>query len=635
MSRAISSTNVLIDGKVRPATIIYSTDSGRILHIEYSVLQKADPILAAFAVAASSYKNVSPYVVMAGLVDAHVHLNEPGRTEWEGFDTGTRAAAAGGVTTVIDMPLNAIPPTTTVSNFNLKINAARGKTWVDVGFWGGIIPSNLEHLVPLIRMGVRGFKGFMIDSGVDEFPAITPAYIRKAMRVVKGHQTMLMFHAEMQPHLLHQPPVSVEANGNNTPKLVANTSHALFSLDAAVMSDEDSETLMSSYVDESSVDVPGIDNLSLGVSASFISRAPKPVVKLLSAQKPDHDFILPQRKPRLESNLTDTQISALAKSPYLQASEPQFGKLARLANPNHESEQVDLYKSPLAKPLDFATEEFLQNYEEPLNIAQREDHDLDGVDPTLYASFLASRPDNFETTAIAEIIDCSLKNPQVPLHIVHLATHEAVPLIKAAKARGLPITAETCFHYLSLTAEKISNCHTHFKCCPPIRTDSNRKLLWSALRSGVITTVVSDHSPCTPDLKGLEKGDFFSAWGGISSVGFGLPILYTEGQKLQPPVTLAEISTWCSWNTARQVGLAHKKGKIAVGYDADLLVFDPEVKYVVQNDQTFFKNKLTAYDGMEFQGKVVETIVRGNAVFNLEDGHIDKPVGRLILEPRT
>lgn len=634
MSRAISSENVLLDGKVGPATIIYSIDSGKVLHIEYSVLLLDHPILETFAVHPTSYRNVTPNVVMAGLVDAHVHLNEPGRTEWEGFDTGTRAAAAGGVTTVIDMPLNAIPPTTTVGNFNLKINAARGKTWVDVGFWGGIVPSNLDHLVPLIRMGVRGFKGFMIDSGVDEFPAVTPAYIRKAMRVVKGHQTMLMFHAEMQPHLSHQPPVSIEANGHGTPKLVANLTHALFTIDGAI-SDEDSETLMSSHADDSTIDVPTIDNLSLGVSASFISRAPKPVVKLLSAQKPGEDFILPQRKPRLDSNLTETQISALAKSPYLQASEPQFGKLARLANPNHESEQVDMYKSPLAKPLDFATEKFLQNHEEPLSMAKKDDHDLEGVDPTLYASFLASRPDNFETTAIAEIINCSLKNPQVPLHIVHLATHEAVPLIKAAKARGLPITAETCFHYLSLTAEKISNCHTHFKCCPPIRTDSNRKLLWSALRSGVITSVVSDHSPCTPDLKGLEKGDFFSAWGGISSVGFGLPILYTEGQKLQPPVTLAEISTWCSWNTARQVGLSHKKGKIAVGYDADFLVFDPEVKYVVKNDQTYFKNKLTAYDGREFQGKVVETIVRGHAVFNLKHGHIDKPVGRLILEPRT
>lgn len=634
MSRAISSINVLTDGAVGPATIIYSPNSGKILRIDYSILQSNDPIFVLFDVGPRDYRDVSPLVVMPGLVDAHVHLNEPGRTEWEGFDTGTRAAAAGGVTTVIDMPLNAIPPTTTIANFNLKIAAARGKTWVDVGFWGGIVPSNLDHLVPLIRMGVRGFKGFMIDSGVDEFPAITPAYIKKAMKVVKGHQTMLMFHAEMQPHLLHQPPVLVETIGEKTPKLIPNERHAQFLIDTAT-SDNDSDLLTSSISDDGILNGSNIDDLNLGVSASFISRAPKPVVKLLSIQKPDEKFVLPSEKPRLESNLTEAQSNALAKSPYLQASEPQFGKLARLANPTHESQQVEWYKSPLAKPLDFDSEKFLQNYDEPMEMARLEDHDLDGVDPTSYASFLASRPDNFETTAIAEIIDCSIRNPQVPLHIVHLATHEAVLLIKAAKAEGLPITAETCFHYLSLTAEKISNCHTHFKCCPPIRTDSNRKLLWSALRSGVITTVVSDHSPCTPDLKGLNKGDFFSAWGGISSVGFGLPILFTEGQKLLPPVTLAEISKWCSWNTARQVGLSHKKGKIAVGYDADFLIFDPHVKYIVRNDLTYFKNKLTAYDGMEFQGKIVETIVRGNTVFNLAEGHINKPVGRLILEPRA
>ncbi|SGZ58932.1 CIC11C00000001996 [Sungouiella intermedia] len=480
MSRALASTNVLINEEVAPATVVFSIESGKILHISPRILKVNDPILVEYNVDPHDFRVVSPLVIMPGLVDAHVHLNEPGRTEWEGFATGTQAAAAGGVTTVIDMPLNAIPPTTTVGNFNLKINAAKGKTWVDVGFWGGMVPDNLDSLIPLIRMGVRGFKGFMIDSGVDEFPAISPKYIHRAMKKVTGEQTVLMFHAEMQPHHLHQPP-----------------------------------------------------------------------------------------------NLND-----------------------------------------------------------PLKMAQAEDLALADVDPTLYASFLASRPDNFETTAIAEIINCLMLNPKVPLHIVHLATHEAIPLIRAAKAKGLPVTAETCFHYLSLTAEKISNCSTHFKCCPPIRTDANRKLLWRALRNGIITTVVSDHSPCTPDLKGLEKGDFFSAWGGISSVGFGLPILFTEGQKLYPPVRIQEISRWCSWNTAKQVGLSHKKGKIAVGYDADLLVFDPNCSYVVQNDQVFFKNKLTAYDGMTFQGRVVETFVRGNSVFTFKKGHSEVAKGQLILEPR-
>lgn len=647
MSRALASSHVLLDEVVAPATVVFSTESGKILYIAHRVLKKDDPVLLQYNVLPEDYRDVSPHVIMPGLVDAHVHLNEPGRTEWEGFATGTQAAAAGGVTTVIDMPLNAIPPTTTVANFNLKINAAKGQTWVDVGFWGGLVPDNLDSLIPLIRMGVRGFKGFMIDSGVDEFPAISPKYIHHAMKKVKGEQTVLMFHAEMQPHHLHQPPVLVEEFGDKTPKLIPNERHAHFSIDDELSEDENqtadtTETSIDNSLENSVDDIEPmrseIEALDLGMSASFINRAPKPVVSLLNKHRGTEDEHENCKLPHNHAGsidhkvLTDEQALALAKSPYLQASEPQFGKFARLANPNHEN--IDAVASPLAKPLDFDTIKFKENMNDPLEMARAEDLTLADVDPTLYASFLASRPDNFETTAIAEIINCSMLNPHVPLHIVHLATHEAIPLIRAAKAKGLPVTAETCFHYLSLTAEKISNCHTHFKCCPPIRTDANRKLLWRALRNGIITTVVSDHSPCTPDLKGLEKGDFFSAWGGISSVGFGLPILYTEGQKLHPPVRLQEISRWCSWNTAKQVGLSHRKGKIAVGYDADILVFDPECTYVVRNDQTFFKNKLTAYDGMEFQGRVVETLVRGNSVFALEEGHSDVAMGTLILEPR-
>lgn len=649
MSRAIASTQVVLDETVGPATVIFSAESGKILHVARRILPRTDPVLVHFNVLAADYRNVSPLVVMPGLVDAHVHLNEPGRTEWEGFATGTQAAAAGGVTTVIDMPLNAIPPTTTVANFNLKISAARGQTWVDVGFWGGMVPHNLDHLVPLIRMGVRGFKGFMIDLGVDEFPAILPQYIHRAMATVEGEQTVLMFHAEMQPHHLHEPPVLVEAVGDRTPRLVPNERHAHFSIEA--LSDDESEETDSVHQSlndpgndpedaTGALSLPdGMEALDLGMSASFINRAPKPVVHLLNTHRcpgGDHEnCTLPHNHAGSIDHrvLTDAQARALAKSPYLQASEPQFGRFARLANPNHEA--VAAVTSPLAKALDFASEKLLENSADPLLMAQAEDSTLLNVNPTLYASFLASRPDNFETTAIAEIINCSMQNPRVPLHIVHLATHEAIPLIRAAKARGLPVTAETCFHYLSLSAEKISNCLTHFKCCPPIRTDANRRLLWRALRSGIITTVVSDHLPCTPDLKGLEKGDFFSAWGGISSVGFGLPILFTEGQKLQPPVSLPEIVRWCSWNTAKQVGLSHRKGRLAEGYDADILVFDPECGYVVRNDQTFFKNKLTAYDGMEFQGRVVETLVRGNLVYEVDAGHSDVPMGSLILEPRV
>lgn len=647
MSRSLSSTKVLLGSDLVPATIIFSIESGKILHIENRVVDEDDPILRLYNVLRPDHRNVSPLVVMPGIVDAHVHLNEPGRTEWEGFATGTKAAASGGVTTVIDMPLNAIPPTTTVANFNLKINAARGQTWVDIGFWGGLIPSNVDHLIPLISMGVRGFKAFMIDSGVDEFPAITPKHIMKAMAKVRGLPTLLMFHAEMQPHRRHGPAFSVHEAEGKTPKLVANEEHARFHAEFLLELDDDDvyEQTLDDTPELSDVKqvTEEIDDIDLGMSASFINRAPQGVVNILASEnkgshQQDHENCkLPHNHAGSinHSVLSDEQARALAKSPYLVGSEPIFGKYAKMAHHNYHEEFEEEYERE--NPFNRKEYRDLKNdstIDTPLLLAQQDDSMLADIDPTTYAAFLASRPDNFETTAIAEIVNCSLKEPTVPMHIVHLATHEAIPLLRAAKARNLPISAETCFHYLSLTAEKISNCSTHFKCCPPIRTDSNRKLLWNALRRGIISTVVSDHSPCTPDLKGLERGDFFSAWGGISSVGFGLPILYTEGQKLSPPITLAEISTWCSWNTSKQVGLSHRKGKIAVGYDADFLIFNPEESYIVRNDEVYFKNKLTAYDGMKFQGRVTETIVRGNPVYAFNKGHSDLPMGTLLLEPR-
>lgn len=646
MSKALASSRVLVDDEIGPATVVFSLDSGRILHIEPLVLAEGHPVLHRFNV--HHVRDVSPRVIMPGLVDAHVHLNEPGRTEWEGFATGTRAAAVGGVTTVVDMPLNAIPPTTTVANFELKIAAARGQTWVDVAFWGGLVPTNLRDLRPLILMGVRGFKGFLIDSGVDEFPAIDPPYILRAMAEVKGLKTLLMFHAEMQPHERNHHAVSVEAMGNRTPRLVVNGAPARknspLAPHAAFTIEENDEPEFSGNVNGSHIPIPRsngeaapIDDLSLGMSASFISRAPQPVVDLLQHhhhQHPDDrhhtdDCRLPHNHAGLMDHLvlSDAQARALSKSPMLSAVEPKLGRYANLAHRRQPDAEL-----PFLRALEWE-QRHMAHLESPLLAAQQVDVSLENIDPTLYAAFLALRPDNFETTAIAEIINCATQISGVPLHIVHLATHEAIPLIRAAQAQKLPITAETCFHYLLLLAEKIGNCHTHFKCCPPIRTEDNRKLLWRALRNGIITTVVSDHSPCTPELKGLEKGDFFLAWGGILLVGFGLPVMYTEGRKLSPPISLAEILRWCLWNTAKQVGLSHVKGKIAVGYDADLLVFDPLAEYVVQNEGVFFKNKLTAYDGMRFRGRVEETLVRGWTVYEAGAGH-GEARGRLILEPR-
>lgn len=573
MSRAISSTNVVIDDQIVPATIIFSIESGKILEIVHEILHNEDPLLQLYDVNTKDYRNVSPFFIIPGLVDAHVHLNEPGRTEWEGFETGTKAAAAGGVTTVIDMPLNAIPPTTTIKNFNIKLEAAKGKLWVDTGFWGGLVPSNLNDLIPLINAGVRGFKGFLIDSGVDEFPAIDSHYIDKALKIVEGNDTLIMFHAEMQP---------VEHN-HKGPQFVDH----LDSIDE---------------IEDLDIGFSHSHNLDSGLTPVNSLRKTISGRGLLPNHQHEHDYI--------SQNLTDDQITALASSPVLAPAEPITGIPSKMVH--HDDHTLS-----------------------PLLEASKTSDDLASVDPTSYASFLASRPDIFEVEAISTIIGCAKKTPSVPLHIVHLATQDAVPLLFEAQKLGLKISAETCFHYLSLCAEKIPNCSTYFKCCPPIRTDDNRLKLWEALRNGIITTVVSDHSPCTPELKNLAKGDFFSAWGGIASVGLGLPVLYTEGLKLSPPVSIVDIVKWTSRNTAKQVGLSHKKGALKVGYDADIVVFDPFTKQSISNATTHFKNKLTAYDGFELDGRVMETILRGNSVFAINIGHSEIPMGKPILEKRS
>lgn len=537
MSRAISSLNVVIGGEIVEATVIFSLESGKIIEIVDKILDKDDEILIKFDV--KDYRNVSPLYILPGLVDAHVHLNEPGRTEWEGFETGTKAAISGGVTTVIDMPLNAIPPTTNIKNFNIKLNSARGQIWCDIGFWGGLVPDNLTDLVPLINAGVRGFKGFLIDSGVDEFPAIDEKYIDQALKVVEGNDTLIMFHAEMQK-------------------------------DEQVVGHSDCHNHEEDFIHHNH----------------------------------EEDFI--------HHELTNSQVEGLITSPVLDPVQPRFGIPSEIVH-----EHLDLN---------------LSAHITPLEVAIKNQHQLEDVDPTHYSSFLASRPDSFEVDAIKTIIKCSRKTPSVPLHIVHLASKDAVPILEKAQQEGLKISAETCFHYLSFYAEEIPNGETFYKCCPPIRTDENRLELWDALKKGVITTVVSDHSPCTPDLKKLAKGDFFSAWGGIASVGLGLPVLFTEGMK--QGISIIDIVKWTCENTAKQVGLSHKKGSIKIGYDADLILFDPEKKQIIHNDTVFFKNKLTAYDGKHLKGVVLETILRGYSVFAYDKGFSKVPYGRTILDKR-
>ncbi|CZR58375.1 probable allantoinase, mitochondrial precursor [Phialocephala subalpina] len=492
---------------VSPATITISPQTGTIISILPTILPPSS------FPAHTVYIDHSPKLLLPGLVDAHVHLNEPGRTEWEGFNTGTRAAASGGVTTVVDMPLNAIPPTTTVQGLKEKIAAAQGQCWVDVGFYGGIIPGNASELLPLVEAGVRGFKGFLIESGVDEFPAVSSEDVALAMTTLSKTPTTLMFHAEMIP--------------------------------------------------------PITDSVGDDVQTS-----------------------LPPLQPT-----------------------------------------------------------------GPLNS---------------YNTFLDSRPPAFETYAIEEILSLSYLAPELQLHIVHLSAVEAVPILRAAKERGVKITAETCFHYLALASEEVEDGDTRHKCCPPIRSSSNRDGLWSELSSedSVIQTVVSDHSPCTPELKLLpehlgkgccagtkgvngeilskeeaeekERGDFFASWGGISSVGLGLPILWTEAtsRSLSSSITILDVVRLCAVNTSKQVGLSHKKGAIRPGMDADICVFDDEASWVVGREQMLFRNKVSPYQGRTMRGLVKETWVRGQKVFQRDGpngGFVGKqglPVGKLLLEKR-
>ena len=269
-----------------------------------------------------------------------------------------------------------------------------------------------------------------------------------------------------------------------------------------------------------------------------------------------------------------------------------------------------------------------------------------------YSTFLDSRPPSLETYAIEEVISLAPLAPSLPLHIVHLSALEAIPILRQARASGIKITAETCFHYLSLTAETIANGDTRHKCCPPIREKANQDCLWEELArkdDSVIQTVVSDHSPCTPDLKLLPqdvagasrttsdkaRGDFFAAWGGVSSVGLGISILWTEGAKRG--IKAEDIARWCCMNTAKQVGLKHQKGDLRVGLDGDIAVFDDEAEWEVVPSTMLFRNKCSPYQGRKLKGIVKETWLRGERIHERDNGFNKGmgPVGKLLLEQRT
>jgi allantoinase len=417
-------------------------------------------------------------ILMPGLVDSHVHVNEPGRTEWEGFATATRAAAAGGVTTLIDMPLNSIPPTTTLAGLEAKLEAARGKCYVDVGFWGGVVPGNAGELAALFELGVVGFKCFLIHSGVDEFPNVTEADLRMAMPVLTKLDAVLIVHAE----------------------------------------------------------VPG------PISRTGIPACPS------------------------EQSATAAQNSVLPISPDK------------------------------------------------------------NVCPTRYETFLASRPRAAEDEAVELMIRLS-REFGTRIHIVHHSSADSLPLLRDAKSAGVKITAETCPHYLTFAAEEIPDGATEYKCCPPIRERENREQLWQALANKTIDMIVSDHSPCPPEMKLRETGDFLAAWGGISSLQLRLSSVWTEAQSRG--FSIPDLARLLCSAPAALVGLSGRKGSIQVGYDADLVVWNPGKQFTVDGEKLHHRHKLTPYNGRVLSGVVEKTFLRGRKIYDGGE-FIAEPAGLLL-----
>lgn len=441
------STRVALPAGTQPATVC--VQQGRIVAIE--------PV--EFDTGVSALIDLGDQVLMPGLVDSHVHINEPGRTEWEGFDTATHAAAAGGITTVVDMPLNCSPVTTTTEALEAKLAVVGDKLWIDTAFWGGATADNLADLPTLLEAGVMGAKSFTIHSGIDEFQFVNRAQLKDAMREMAKRGL---------PHLVHA--------------------------------------------------------------------------------------------------------------------------------------EVDHQQTP------------------PMEIASS------------YHSFLKTRPTQWENDAITMVIEVMHELRTEGLtphaHIVHLSSADALPMIADAREDGLKLTVETCPHYLVLAAETIPDGQAAFKCCPPIREQSNQDQLWQALEDGVIDCVVSDHSPCTPQLKNLDSGDIEKAWGGISGLQFGLSLVWTAAQQRQIP--LDNLVRWMCQQSAEAAGLS-SKGQIRIGYQADFCVFDPEASFTITPEIIHHRHKVSPYVGQTLQGVVKATYLAGHPIYR--DGEfIGRASGRPLLK---
>jgi allantoinase len=442
----LTSQRVVTPEGVRPATV----------HILNGKIERVGPIEVQSGVPRI---DCGDSVLMAGILDTHVHMNQPGRTEWEGFAPATRAAAAGGVTTLVDMPLNSIPPTTTRRGLRAKRDLVFLRCSVDVGLWGGLVPGNAGNLAGLLADGIRGFKCFLVPSGVAEFAHVGEAHLRAAMPELARHGAVLLAHAEL----------------------------------------------------------PGPIDAASGVWA-------------------------------------------------------------------------------------------------------------DGS-PAEYDRYLRSRPDAAEVEAV-ELLIRLCRETGCRVHIVHVSSAETLPLLRRAREEGLPVTAETCPHYLTFAAEEIPDGAVAFKCAPPIRSRENRERLWEALREGVIDLVVTDHSPCPPEMKKIEAGDFREAWGGISSLQLALPAVWTEARKRG--FTVADLARWMCAAPARLAGLEGRKGAIAPGCDADLVSWDPEASFEVDAERLHHRHKLTPYAGRTLYGTVRWTLLDGGIIY--DDGEFDgHPNGRLLL----
>ncbi|HEX8880623.1 MAG TPA: allantoinase AllB [Candidatus Acidoferrum sp.] len=394
--------------------------------------------------------------ILPGLVDSHVHINDPGREEWEGFETATRAAAAGGYTLLVDMPLNCLPSTTTVAALERKRRAAEGRTRVEWMTWGGVVADNQGDIEPLARAGVPGFKCFLIHPGIDSFTMVSEPQLRAALPALARTGLPLLVHAEL----------------------------------------------------------PG--------------------------------------------------------------------------------------------PIDAARESLV------------------GADWSCYRTYLRSRPEEAEVLAIRMLLSLC-REYHFPLHIVHLSASRALCELRDARSEGLPVSVETCPHYLHLAAETIPRGSTLHKCAPPIRNRENCEQLWQALRDGTIDLVATDHSPCPREMKRLEEGDFRSAWGGIASLSVALPVMYTEA--CTRGFALGDIARWMAEGPAKLAGCDSRKGRLAAGYDADFVVFDTESEFRLTEERLYYRHPLSPYLGEKLRGVVRATYLRGSPVF-AEGSFPGKPIGR-------